>query len=171
MKQSEEAIVDVVKEGGVSQSSDSYFRTMSRSDFKDLQVTGRLTATSETFISPTESFASNYKGVLVEFSVKPGTAESLADIGVRNKSWLTRQAYPELPLVEKGWTGSSAFFKGEGSQINIGLGQGTALNTFNDSVTEFSRVVHVNPPLAPAIVTVERLLDNSDASDPMKDPR
>jgi hypothetical protein len=39
-----------------------------------------------------------------------------------------------MPLVSSGWTSSSAFFKGEGGIINIGLGRGTALRMFNDRI-------------------------------------
>jgi hypothetical protein len=45
-----------------------------------------------------------------------------------------------MPVVSKGWTSSNAFFKAEGAQINIGLGQGKALNTFNSNIQGFSPV-------------------------------
>jgi hypothetical protein len=47
-----------------------------------------------------------------------------------------------MPGVDrsKGWAASSAHFKGEGDQINIGLGCGSALGIFNDSITSFERI-------------------------------
>lgn len=45
-----------------------------------------------------------------------------------------------MPTVSKGWTSDAAFFKGEGSQINIGLGRGTALDIFNDGIAGWERV-------------------------------
>ena len=113
---------------------------MSDANFAELQATGRLPATAETFISPTKSFASGYDGTLVEFSVKPGTTNSLAGVGVRDASAATSAAYPGMPGVSKGWTSTSAFFKGEGAQINIGLGRGQALDIFNDSIVGFRNV-------------------------------
>jgi hypothetical protein len=34
----------------------------------------------------------------------------------------------------------AAFFKGEGAQINIGLGRGPALDTFNDGIIGFGEI-------------------------------
>ena len=45
-----------------------------------------------------------------------------------------------MPLVSKGWTAASAFFKGEGTQINVGLGQGSALDIFNEGIVGFERI-------------------------------
>lgn len=39
-----------------------------------------------------------------------------------------------MPVVNMGWSLFDAFFKGEGSQINIGLGQGSALEIFNSNI-------------------------------------
>ena len=38
------------------------------------------------------------------------------------------------------WTSSSAFFRGEGRIVNIGLGRGTALDIFNDAILGFCGV-------------------------------
>ena len=103
---------------------------------------GKLPASStgETMISPTESFSSNYEGRMVRFTVRPGTTDALAGVGVRDTSALASEAYPDMPLVSKGWMGTSAFFKGEGTQINIGLGRGPALDIFNDAITGIEEV-------------------------------
>lgn len=77
---------------------------------------------------------------MVRFTVGPGMTDALASAGVRDTSALTSEAYPEMPLVSKGWMGTSAYFKGEGVQINIGLGRGTALDIFNDAIMGLEEV-------------------------------
>jgi RHS repeat-associated protein len=114
--------------------TETFYRTMSKGNFEELQATGRVPATSETFISPSGEYASGYEGTTVRFSVRGGTTDALANVGVRDSSALTGAAYPDMPFVSSGWTSSSAFFKGEGGIINIGLGRGTALDIFNEGI-------------------------------------
>jgi hypothetical protein len=64
----------------------------------------------------------------------------VASIGVRDGSAAASSAFPNMPLVSRGWTSTSAFFKGEGGVVNIGLGRGSALNTFNDSILSWQAV-------------------------------
>jgi len=125
---------------GYRSSGEFYYRTMSQDDYKNLLETGALPATSETFISPGKVFASDYQGVLVRFQLRPGTTSALRAIGVRDSSLLTRQVYGDLPIVQKGWGYSNAFFKKEGVQINIGLGRDTALEVFNQNILNFTVV-------------------------------
>jgi hypothetical protein len=47
---------------------------------------------------------------------------------------------PVMPLVSRGWTSTSAFFKGEGGILNIGLGRGRGLGIFNDAIEGFEVV-------------------------------
>lgn len=61
-------------------------------------------------------------------------------IGVGNNSEQAIKDYGILPQVKKGWTQNNAFFKGEGSQTNIGLGQGKALEIFNSNLLNFKKV-------------------------------
>ncbi len=49
-------------------------------------------------------------------------------------------AFESLPIIERGWGTSSAFFKLEGDVINIGLGKGAALDTFNTNILYFKLV-------------------------------
>lgn len=98
--------------------------------------TGRLPATTETFISPSAAYAARYDGVTVQFTVRPGTTKSLAGIGVRDQSAALRGT--NMPSVSSGWTSSSAYFKSEGGVVNIGLGQGPALSTFNRNIVSFA---------------------------------
>jgi len=128
-------------EAAADAAGETYFRTMSASDFEALNATGQIPATSETFISPSLSYAQGYDGVTVEFSVNPGTTDALANIGVRDASNAVADAgYGDLPMVSPGWNQTSAFFKGEGGIVNIGLGQGPALDLFNGNILSFAPV-------------------------------
>jgi hypothetical protein len=118
----------------------TFYRAMSAEHYAELVVTGKLAATGETFISPTLGFSQGYDGVVVQFTMGRGALSALENIGVRNASSLTEAAYGSMPLVEKGWAGENAFFKAEGGQINIGLGNGKALDTFNSYIKAFSEV-------------------------------
>ncbi|MEV6304302.1 RHS repeat-associated core domain-containing protein [Actinoplanes sp. NPDC051861] len=127
---------------GRHQSSDpeTYYRTMSQDHFDSLNSTGRLSPTRETFISPTQSFSESYDGVTVRFSLRPGTTERLMGVGVRDRSAATANAFPNMPIVSRGWNRAAAFFKGEGAQVNIGLGRGAGLDIFNEGIVGFDRV-------------------------------
>jgi hypothetical protein len=97
-------------------------------------------ATAETFISPSEAYSSGYEGTTVRFTVQGGTQDALAGVGVRDASDAAASAYPDMPLVSRGWTSTSAFFKGEGGILNIGLGRGPALDIFNDAIEGYQVV-------------------------------
>lgn len=114
-----------------------YYRAMSRADFEHFLSTGKLKATTETFISPTRKFSEDYKGVLVKFQLAEGTTQALRDIGVRAHGKKSEALLPDLPQVKKGWARSKALFKPEGDQINIGLGKGRALDVFNQGIRGF----------------------------------
>ena len=120
-----------------------FYRAMSKSDFEDFLKTGRLPATSETFISPTRKFSEGYQGVLVKFQVASGTTDTLRGIGVRSHGAKSAALLSDLPQVKSGWGKNKALFKPEGDQINIGLGKGKALDVFNDSIKGFE-VLGVN---------------------------
>ncbi len=94
------------------------------------------------FISPTKAFSDNYKGVTVEFKLKPGTTSQLENIGLRNNAMLTKKVYPNMNSVSgvKGWNENFTLFKAEGNQINIGLGKGKGLEIFNSNIDRFMRV-------------------------------
>ncbi|HEV7129339.1 MAG TPA: hypothetical protein VGN32_18035, partial [Ktedonobacterales bacterium] len=76
----------------------------------------------------------------VRFTVQGGTQDALANVGVRDASAIASAAYPDMPLVGSGWAKSSAFFKGEGGILNIGLGRGPALDIFNDQILDYEEV-------------------------------
>jgi RHS repeat-associated protein len=119
--------------------TETFYRTMSQANYDALAATGKLPATSETFISPSLEYAQQYNGVTVQFNVQAGTTDSLLGMGVRNAG-LNGGAYGNLPLVQSGWGSSSAFFKLEGNVVNVGLGRGSALNTFNNNIVNFNLV-------------------------------
>ena len=119
---------------------ETFYRAMSRADFDAFVKTGKVPATSETFISPTKTFSEGYRGVVVEFNVKPGTTDALKGIGVRDSSKIARRQYGDLPTVSQGWKTNNAYFKGEGAQVNIGLGKGKALETFNNNIQGYTVV-------------------------------
>jgi RHS repeat-associated protein len=57
-------------------SSQTFFRTMSDANDSQLLQTGNVPATSETFISPSQSYAQQYTGVTVQFTVQAGTQDA-----------------------------------------------------------------------------------------------
>ena len=105
-------------------------------------MTGEVKPTGETFISPIKGYSQKYDGVLVEFTTKPGTKSALEEIGVKNNSILTNNEYPNMPLVNsvENWTINNAQFKGEGTQINIGLGKGAGLEIFNINIIGYNKM-------------------------------
>jgi hypothetical protein len=122
-----------------SAAAETFYRTMSTDDFAVMQKTGKVPATSETFLSPTAAYSSNYQGVLVEINTKAGTLDKLKSIGVRDPAH-PMTAGLNLPSIGKGWKANNAFFKQEAGQVNIGLGQGKALQTFNSNILNFKQI-------------------------------
>jgi filamentous hemagglutinin len=118
---------------------------MSQAHYDQLLATRKLPATFETVISPTRAFAADYDGVLVQFNVRGGTTQALAGVGVRDGSRLGGQLHGNLPSVTtvENWTLHNAYFKAERlrstgiQQINIGLGKGAGLDTFNSNILDF----------------------------------
>ncbi len=118
---------------------ESFYRSMSSAHYEHLINNNQLKPTSETFLSPTLGFSESYTGILVRFDLKPGTTKALENIGVRDISKATRESYPDMPIISKGWNKFNAYFKAEGEQINIGLGKGKALEIFNDNIKKFEK--------------------------------
>jgi hypothetical protein len=124
-----------------SSGGETFYRSMSQSHFDEMGKTGKVPATGETFVSPSKSYAQQYNGPTVEINVKAGTRSNLAGIGVRNNGPGVSSEFPNMPQVQSGWARSSAYFKQEGDIINIGLGQGSALDMFNEAITGFRQVL------------------------------
>jgi hypothetical protein len=126
----------VAAAGDAAPAYETVYRTMSSTSAEIFLQTGRMPAGTETFISTSESFAKNFTGVFFEINLKQGTLNQLQGIGVRNLA--TAHPYPNMPLVGKGWRSTNAFFKIEGSTMNIGLGNGKALDYFNENIINYS---------------------------------
>ena len=116
----------------------TFYRAMSAKSAEMFMSTGIMPAGTETFVSPTLGFAENYGGVLFKIRVDRGIVSELESIGVRNMA--SGHPLPNLPIVQKGWKSTNAFFKLEGTQVNIGLGNGEALNIFNSGIQNFKRI-------------------------------
>ncbi len=121
--------------------AETFYRAMSRADYEEFLRTGKIPATSETFISPTQAYSEKFRGVLVKFNVKAGTKDQLKSVGVSDGSKLVKQQEGNLPKVTKGWADENkAYFKTETrksdnqQQVNIGLGKGKALDIFNKNI-------------------------------------
>jgi len=125
--------------GGVQ----SFYRAMSKEEFAAFSTTGKLPVGGEKFVSTELAYSKSYIGkpgyeVLVQFNTKEGTLQKLAQIGVRDNSNLVKQkGFGSLPEVFKGWSPTNALFKGEGSTLNIGLGNGKALEEFNKNLLDY----------------------------------
>lgn len=125
---------------GLTPCLETYYRTMSPAHYEQLVATGRLPGTKETFISSSRIYVEKYDGILVEFSTRSGTMDSLATIGVRDRSPKLAERFPEMPFVSKGWTTISVYFKNEIEWMNIGLGRGPGLDIFSESIIQVLRL-------------------------------
>lgn len=117
-----------------------YYRTMDPRDYEKLKSNRKVPATSETCISPSRKYSAQYDGTLVGFTLKPGLTSKLIKIGVRQDQPQTQSSYPNMPLVYKGWVHEAALFKFEQGQMNICLGKGPALDTFNKDIVSYSKL-------------------------------
>ena len=121
-----------------------YYRTMSLKNYESFKKTGKIPATGETTISPTQKFSEEgYNGVLVKFKVKKGTTDKLIDIGVRAESSTLAKEFSNMNKSTSGWGKNHARFKEEKGQLNIGLGKEKALNIFNENIVE-ADVINMN---------------------------
>jgi filamentous hemagglutinin len=129
--------------GGKLVDEEIFFRAMTQEHYDTLLETGKVSATGETFISPTQGFSSNYTGVLVQFNLWPGALDALSGLGVRDASKAVKNAYPDMPPMSslpEGWSFTNVYFKKERDQINIGLGKGAGLDVFNYYIKSFSEI-------------------------------
>jgi RHS repeat-associated protein len=166
--QENQNIVNAVREIAVRNASDTakitsmgdeptitVYRGMEKKHFEKLQRTGIMPAgKGETMISPTLEFASKYTGkgaikdgVVVEIKIRAETIPQLEKIGVSDGAPKTVENYPDMKKVNGPWKASSAFFKQESfmgrPQINIGLGNGKALDIFNRGIVNFRPMIGI----------------------------
>ncbi|SFM67630.1 RHS repeat-associated core domain-containing protein [Chitinophaga sp. YR627] len=133
-------LVDAVTTTSAPVEYETYYRSISNEHFAVLKATGKMPAGTETFISPTAAFSKGYEGVLLEFKLLPGTTAKLEAIGVRNAGNIINEAYPSMPIMKGRWRAAKSYFKQETNkyglkQINIGLGNGKALEIFNKNIS------------------------------------
>jgi len=115
------------------------YRTMSLEQYQELMVTSKVPATTETSVSPSIGYSSQYSGVLVKFTLAPGTSAALQDIGVTANEPAALQ-FPNMPASAGNWMQTNAQFKGEGKQMTTQLGQGNALSIFNQNIKDFELI-------------------------------
>ncbi|HCM64583.1 MAG TPA: hypothetical protein DIT05_18890 [Morganella sp. (in: Bacteria)] len=114
------------------------YRTIPEAHYSTLVDTGKLSATTETSVSPALAYSEGYSGVLVRFTLKEGTIAKLADIG----GAVNDPAGKRLGLkpLGSGWSEHSAGFKTEGNQMTIHLGKGKGLDIFNNNIVTYNRM-------------------------------
>ena len=130
-----------------------FYRAISKEHYDELIQTNRMPGTGECTTSPNQAFSEDYSGYLMKFKVKTGTIDELKDIGVTDGHILVEQQFGNMPTnadIGGGWNQTRARFKVETlsstntPQVNIALGQGDALNIFNDNILEF-QLIQINP--------------------------
>lgn len=130
-----------------------FYRSISKEHYDELIQTNRMPGTGECTTSPNQAFSEDYTGYLMKFKVKNGTIDELKDIGVTDGHILVEQQFGNMPTnadIGGGWNQTRARFKVETlsstntPQVNIALGQGDALNIFNDNILEF-QLIQINP--------------------------
>ncbi len=114
------------------------YRTIPEAHYSTLVDTGKLSATTETSVSPALAYSEGYSGVLVRFTLKEGTIAKLTDIG----GAVNDPAGKRLGLkpLGSGWSEHSAGFKTEGNQMTIHLGKGKGLDVFNNNIVTYNRM-------------------------------
>ncbi|MEX0596250.1 MAG: hypothetical protein WD512_07095, partial [Candidatus Paceibacterota bacterium] len=130
-----------------------FYRAISKDHYDVLIQTNRMPGTGECTTSPNQAFSEDYSGYLIKFKVKTGTIDELKNIGVTDGHVLVEQQFGNMPTnadIGGGWNQTRARFKVETltstnvPQVNIALGQGTALNIFNDNILEF-QLIQIKP--------------------------
>ena len=100
---------------GLSECSDAetFYRKMSEEHYDELIKSGKLKATSETFISSTREFSEEgYRGALVRFEMRIRD-KSCSRKGRRtDNSVLAKNRHPNMKIGKK-WTQLNAYFKTE----------------------------------------------------------
>ncbi|RAY95865.1 hypothetical protein DP187_24240 [Enterobacter cloacae] len=122
-----------------SDNNEIVFRTMSEENYEHLLNGRKLIGTSETSISPAISYSLKYNGILVQFTLKPGTWAKIREIAlVTNKDELN--LFPDLTFKKGHWVKEHAKFKKEANQITTQVGKGKALEIFNENIIGFQKV-------------------------------
>jgi RHS repeat-associated protein len=121
------------------------YRTMSEPQFEKFSRTGKVPPNTETSISPSRDYSSKYDGVTVKITVQPGTSAQLQKIGIAaNKPAATQ--FPGMSTRTGSWMQTNARFKVEGGQMTTQLGQGKAIDIFNQNIVDFQLVPKTGGP-------------------------
>lgn len=114
------------------------YRTIPKIHYNTLKEIGKLSATTETSISPALSYSEGYDGVLVRFTLKSDTINKLLSVG----GGVNEPAQKRLGLesLGSGWSENKAGFKTEGNQMTIHLGKGKGLDIFNNNIVAYNRM-------------------------------
>ena len=118
--------------------TETFFRTMTKESAEALMSTGKMPAGTETFVDTEQVVAEKFAGVTMKIETRAGTTQQLMQMGVRNEA--ASHPFKSMPRVGKGWIERNAFFKLENGKLNIGLGRGRALDTFNCNIITCSQV-------------------------------
>ena len=117
-----------------------FYRAMYPAHLRRLLLSGsnyEIVPSGETGISSLESYSSKYKGALVRFAVKPGTAEALYKIGLAADG--SESKYPDLRSVHGvDWQQKYVQFKNEDGVPNILLGRGAGLELFRSNIVGYT---------------------------------
>ncbi|EGS9018101.1 RHS repeat protein [Salmonella enterica] len=134
------------------------YRTMPLPHYKVLFETHKLSATSETSVSPAFFYSEGYlydinkntrtikknedikkeeENVLIRFILKQGTVEKLTSIGGAVNKLQSPELAGKLGVLQSNWAEKYAGFKSEGNQTTIHLGRGLALEIFNSNIVTF----------------------------------
>jgi LysM repeat protein len=113
-----------------------HYRSISTENLETLRVTGKLPATTETSLSPVPEYAQQYDGTMVRFTTKPGTSAQLQQIGIAANEPAAGH-FTGMPTTANNWTQNNARFKFESGQMTTQLGQGKALEIYNENMVNF----------------------------------
>jgi hypothetical protein len=113
-----------------------HYRSISTENLEALRVTGKLPATTETSLSPVPEYAQQYDGTMVRFTTKPGTSAQLQKIGIAANEPAAGH-FTGMPTTANNWTQNNARFKFESGQMTTQLGQGKALEIYNENMVNF----------------------------------
>ncbi|ARU54288.1 hypothetical protein OLMES_0181 [Oleiphilus messinensis] len=119
-----------------SQGNEIMYRTMSEQHLRILEETGQLAHTGETSLSPLLAYSSQYNGITVRITTKPGTSAQLQEIGIAANEPAAFEL-PHLSTQTGPWVQTHARFKVEKGQMTTQLGQGRALEIFNKNIIDF----------------------------------